>query len=504
MTKTKKLLFLLIVTICLFGCSPDENIIFDTESPITRTPAIISPTETISPPLNIATPDESTTAKITESAVTISPLPQYHIEVDFDYGNQIAIINQVITFTNSSDSDLIDILLACDMLRYADAFILTSSSINNIQIDPEIGPFWLKFHMLKPLSPETSLNINLSYTLHLPAIPPAADDKKPGIFGYTALQSNFVDWYPMIVPLDKSGDWLLHDPGFYGEYLVYDLADFEVNIHFTQSASNLVLAASSVPISQSEADYKFIHKKARNFVWSVSLSYLSSQENFDGITVTSYYFPFHQQAGQQVLVETIKAIKLYSALFGDFPRESLSIVEGDFFDGMEFDGFYFLSRGFYNLYDGSPQGYLTMIAVHETAHQWWYTLIANDQAMEPWLDESLCTYSELLFYENQYPELVPWWWEYRVNYYNPTGWVNLPIYDYNGFVPYRDATYLRGAQFLQAIRSRIGDEKFISFIKLYATTFSYKISKQSDFWSLLNSFANQDFSDIQKTFFLNP
>jgi aminopeptidase N len=177
-------------------------------------------------------------------------------------------------------------------------------------------------------------------------------------------------------------------------------------------------------------------------------------------------------------------------------------VEADFLDGMEFDGLYFLSRGFYNLYDGSPKGYLTMIAVHETAHQWWYTLVANDQAMEPWLDESLCTYSELLFFENTYPDLIDWWWNYRVNFYNPQGWINQPVYEYHGFVPYRDAVYLRGALFVQALRNQVGDETFFSFLSTYEQKFENKISSQKEFWQLLNEISGKDLSDVRMDFFL--
>ena len=69
-----------------------------------------------------------------------------------------------------------------------------------------------------------------------------------------------------------------------------------------------------------------------------------------------------------------------------------------------------------------------------------------------WLDESLATYSELLFYQRQYPGEVDWWWNYRVKRFNPTGWVNTTIYDYAAFRPYVNAVYLRGALFMQALR----------------------------------------------------
>ncbi len=98
-----------------------------------------------------------------------------------------------------------------------------------------------------------------------------------------------------------------------------------------------------------------------------------------------------------------------------------------------------------------------MIGVHETAHQWWYARVANDQALEPWLDEALATYSEYLFYSHFHPELVKWWWGYRVDYFQPAGWVNQRIYDYGGSYPYRDGVYLRGARFFDQLRQRMGD-----------------------------------------------
>ena len=115
---------------------------------------------------------------------------------------------------------------------------------------------------------------------------------------------------------------------------------------------------------------------------------------------------------------------LYSDLYGPMERNLVSVVEADFLHGMEFDGLILLSRGFYMFYNGTPETNLTIITPHEISHQWFFSLVGNDQAMEPWLDESLATYSEALFYENYYPELVPWWWENRVDGQQPTGFVD--------------------------------------------------------------------------------
>ena len=174
-------------------------------------------------------------------------------------------------------------------------------------------------------------------------------------------------------------------------------------------------------------------------------------------------------------------------------------------DGMEYDGMYFLSNGFYNLYTNTPGEYLIAIAAHETAHQWWYAMVGNDQALEPWLDEAFCTYSERLFYENKYPEALEWWWNYRIFYYQPQGWVDDSIYNPHGvakaYRAYRDAVYLNGALFLEDLRLLIGDEAFFDFLRDYAQSFTHKIATTSDFFTLLQKYTTEDITPITDKYF---
>jgi aminopeptidase N len=177
------------------------------------------------------------------------------------------------------------------------------------------------------------------------------------------------------------------------------------------------------------------------------------------------------------------------------------VVEADFLDGMEYDGLYFLSNGFYNLYQGTPGDYLTAIAAHETAHQWFYAGVGNDQAYEPWLDEALCTYQEHIFFERLYPEALDWWWDYRVNYYQPRGWVNGSIYNPDGYRAYRDAVYLNGAVFLDELRSLIGDEAFFAFLRDYVSQNWKGISTGEQFFEILSQHTDQDIAPILNKFF---
>jgi Peptidase family M1 domain len=41
-----------------------------------------------------------------------------------------------------------------------------------------------------------------------------------------------------------------------------------------------------------------------------------------------------------------------------------------------------------------PKFFVVAVVDHETAHQWFYSLVGNDQARDPWLDETLATWAQ--------------------------------------------------------------------------------------------------------------
>jgi aminopeptidase N len=300
----------------------------------------------------------------------------------------------------------------------------------------------------------------------------------------------------------------VHENWWFGEHQVFDSADFQVKFRLAEPVQDLVIAASA-PATQDGDTYVYHLDSARTFALSASNEYQVQTTTVGDVTIYSYSFSFDIDAGQEVLQNTADALQLFSQLIMPYPHSSLSVVEADFLDGMEYDGLYFLSHGFYDLYDGTPKGYLTFIAAHETAHQWWYGLVGNDQAMEPWLDEAMCTYMELIFYENIYADyppgsgqsLVDWWWYYRVNFYEPDGWVDGSIYDFDQFRPYRDAVYLNGAKFLDDLRNLIGDQAFFSFLRDYAGQNKYQIATGTDFFGLLKENTSKNLNGLLRQYF---
>jgi aminopeptidase N len=181
----------------------------------------------------------------------------------------------------------------------------------------------------------------------------------------------------------------------------------------------------------------------------------------------------------------------------------MTAVQGDFNDGMEYSGFYFISRDYLNLYRGDPKNYLVIIAAHETAHQWWFDSVMVNQAIEPWLDEALSTYSERIYYETVYPDLVKWWWEYRYFEFRTPGYVDSTIYEGGGQRPYWDKVYLTGARFMEDLRTRVGDDIFFPFLKDFYTQYTGKRATGADFFRVLREHTATDISDLMTKYFKN-
>jgi hypothetical protein len=470
-------------------------------SPAASDTATPLPTRTSFVPVDTITPSPSTEAVALAPTSTALPvtaqLPQrtqYALAVHLDYERHHLAVSQTITYVNQSGEPLPDLLLVVEPNRQPGVFHLNNLNwAGGLAVEGyTLEGARLGVPLPQSLSPGANIGLSLSFELDLPA--------RPAPLGYTLRQTNLGDWYPFAPPRSTDQGWLLHEPSVVGEHLVYDAADYRVDINLGHPATDLTIAASAP--GQSDGNrHSYRLEAARGFAWSVGPEYQVFSQQVASATVVSYVFPEHLAAGQAALRATADALTLYAELFGPYPHTSLTLVEADLADGMEYDGLYFLGQEYYAAYAGGPQGYLTAIAVHETAHQWWYGLVGNDQALEPWLDESLCTYSELLFYAAFYPALTDWWWEFRVTRFNPAGWVNSAIYDHAGFRPYVDAVYLRGAQFMDELRNSMGQEAFLAFLHDYAARGAHDRVTAEDFFTLLAEHSSVDTNVLVQAYF---
>jgi hypothetical protein len=453
------------------------------------------------------TPMAATQAPEATATATDVPAPvraSYTMNVVLDYAGKSVSVDETIVYPNHSGQLLSDLVLAVEPNLWEGCFTLNGLGLDGEAVSNyTLNGQRLTVPLASAIEPEKTIALQLQYTLALPEIEPTNPNlTRPRIFGYSARQINLTNWYPFVVPR-IGGEWVLHDPWYYGEHLVYDAADYTVNIKSADPAVAPVIAASGAPAQNGEwTTYSLT--AGRTFAVSASTEFLTASTQVGDVTVTSYYLQnIYQGAGEAALQASAEALQVFAQRYGPYPHKTLAVVMGDFNDGMEFSAFFFLSRDFYNLYDGTRRSYLVFVAAHETSHQWWFEQVANDQAMQPWLDEALACYSEHVFYEGVDPSLVSWWWTYRVDYYQPQGWVDIPVYAGNGFRPYTNAVYFRGAHFLDDLRGRIGDDAFFGFLQDYLRQENGKIATASDFFRILSQHTTVDYTDIVRQYFQN-
>ena len=452
-----------------------------------------------------APPLSKSTAPVVEKSARVLPAApillreKYTIDAVIDYDRHNVTVEETILYPNHTGRQLDSLTLAIAANLWPDCFSLTAISVNGAPI----AEYKLKAHRLEiplptPLAPDSVSTVGIRYTLSLPFMDQTSSLRARG-FGYSNLQMNLVNWYPFIVP-NINGEWVIHEPWSHGEYLVYPLADFEVNVIFSRQ-QNVPVVAASGEAEQIGQFTRYTLKQGRAFALAASRDFQVSQMKVGDITVYSYYLPIYKRAAEAALFASAQAIQVYSQKFGAYPHKTLSVVLADSSEGMEFSALYFHSRKFYDLYDGRPANYLTFVAVHETAHQWWFEQVGSDPALEPWLDESLATYSESIYYESAHPELLSYWWSNRIDFFTPGGYIDIPVNGAENGDAYKQAVYFNGARFLRNLRARIGERAFFAFIQDYFAQYRGKIATTGDFFRVLDAHTDVDYSDIVRAYF---
>ena len=475
-------------------------------SPATPPPL---PTETQPPtvtPLPTETPLPTDTPTPAPTATPALARPKYVMDLRLDFTTSIGSVTQTITYPNWTGETLNELVLAVQPNFWSGGFTVKSLLIDNQPVSNYTldGQKWT-IPLPQPLPPSGMVTVSMEYGLVLPQMQAYSnpDEVRPQIYGYSDRQTNLVDWYPFIVPYQPGEGWLLRNAWYYGEHLVYDPADFDVTVTFTDGTTPQVASSGAEVPAATANSRRFVLEAGRTFAFSISTVFKVAQQTVNGVTVFSYFFAFYDAPGEAMLQTTIESLQVFTEKFGPYPHKTLTAVQGDFNDGMEYSAFYFISRDYFNLYDGTPKNYLVIIAAHETAHQWWFEGVADDQALEPWLDEALCTYSERIYYETVHPDLVSWWWGYRYFEFKEPGWVDTTIYDGGGQRPYWDKVYLTGARFLEELRTRIGDETFNAFLRDYYAQYSGKRATTADFFRVLREHTATDISDLMVKYFKN-
>lgn len=468
--KTRSIFLILTISLLLTSCGKKSEATLTPELPTPQSQILSVTEEALPEPTSTATPEP-----------VQEKYSQYHFDLLFDYAQHTLQVEQEIVFLNKYDFPMNEILLVIPPRFFPGVYTQTSLQGDLIASSSEDG-IKTALTLSQPLSANESLTINLSYTLNLP--------NREGTLGFTDRQTNLSNWYPYIPPRDQNGNWLAHEPFIdasnmvVGEYIVNEIADFTVNFQLVGNTPDLLIATGACPIPM-ENGTRYELPKARAIAFSISNQYHLEEIQHNDLLIQAYVFSNQKQNASAITRIAAQAMDLFSELYGEYPRERVVIVSADFLHNMEMDGMVLLSNKIIDFYDGTPLNNLTILIPHELSHQWFYSLVGNDQAFEPWLDEAIATYSESLFYERYHPEYLQWWWNNRVYAHEHNGYVNNSIYEAGSYENYRASVYLNGAIFMQDLSENIGKEAFLSALRHYVKNNQYGVATQKEFFDAL-------------------
>jgi len=197
------------------------------------------------------------------------------------------------------------------------------------------------------------------------------------------------------------------------------------------------------------------------------------------VAIHSYALERDAQAGKRGLQQAATAVRSYQARIGAYPFTELDLVEtATTAGGIEYPGLIVVAERLYD--DAQVQEFTT---VHEVAHQWWYSLVGNDQVDEPWIDEALAQYTSILYYRDRYGSeqaqfLVGLIFGERYDGARQDDEdmrADLPVAGYSE-ERYGQIVYGKAPLFFDALYQAMGDEKFNAFLKAYFESRRYDIA----------------------------
>lgn len=328
----------------------------------------------------------------------------------------------------------------------------------------------------RPIPPGATARAELSFVARTPR---NASADTFGAFNQEAGLWSLANFYPVLARHFGEGGWDTRPVSARGDFTVTETALYDVTVD-VPAAWALVSTGSrvsSAPAAPGVRRERFVSGPQREFYLGATRGLDQASATVGGTRVVSHYQRGDAEAGRRALRVAEQALRGFGERYGAYPLAELEVVQGAMttFLGMEYPGVVLIEQG---LYESNGRGLETTVA-HEVAHQWWYSLVGNDAQGEPWLDEGLASYSQIVYYEALgAPEQARAELEgFRRTYAEarrqgrdaplatpPTGLRGM-------YVP---VAYAKGALFFQALRARVGEAAFDRFLRGYYAEGRYR------------------------------
>jgi hypothetical protein len=231
------------------------------------------------------------------------------------------------------------------------------------------------------------------------------------------------------------------------------------------SDRTLVFATPGARVARSGLRQTFQATNVRDFAFTAAPDYKRVATTVGDTIIRVYYrgnFP-----AAATLAAAKRAITRMEALLGPYPYRTYRVAQTAGGFGMESPGLTWIPGG-------AGRSNLAYLVTHETGHQWFYSLVGNDQARQPFADEAATDF------------LARYVLSARRASRCSTARLDLTIYRYSRAC-YYEIIYIQGGNFLDGLRQRMGSSAFWRGLRAYVAANRFKFGSNKELLTTLDA-----------------
>lgn len=408
-----------------------------------------------------------------------------------------------IRYTNQEVVTLDDIYFHLYPNLLGGQIMVDDLSVNDTAVSPalEKANTILRIPLAEPLEPGQQVVIHLTFVTDVPI----EISRNYGILAYVDGVLALAHFYPMIGAFDDDG-WHIEPAAESGDVVYADSSFYLVRV---TAQAGQVIVSSGVEISaESSSEEQTIVIAAgpmRDFYLAASPEYQVVSTTAGPTTINSYYTTGLAAGAEMILDTAAAAVEIYGNRFGPYPFTEMDLVNTpNLALGIEYPGMMAITSRIYDpngtLGSTPNSAYIEGTTAHEVGHQWFYSVVGNDQLDEPWLDESITQYITWLYFRDRYGDAAAEGfyqsfqdrWDRIERADIPIG---LPVSAYEG-AEYSGIVYGRGPIFVRELASVMGETVFDTFLQDYYRSYKWGIANAADFLALAERHCGCELDDL--------